>query len=93
VKGMYVKKFDVVSHLDEPEFKGEIIAFPNPTNSIFHLQTYEKIGKVQLFDSSGRQILSANSVDVDISNFPTGIYMLVATFRNGEKKSQLIFKL
>ena len=65
----------------------EIILFPNPTSNKIYLQSsqdYDSEVILAIYDVSGRQILTKtiegliafNQVEIDVSHFKEGIYIL-----------------
>ncbi len=55
--------------------------YPNPTTGKFRVQLYSKVNELYLFDLSGKLMMKIRSdrqeeVNVDISNFSSGLYFL-----------------
>lgn len=81
---------------DNFEFK----IFPNPANNYICYSVNNDnnlIDKISIFDISGQQsvICAINkcSGKIDISNFSNGVYVIVADFKNGDRKvEKLIIK-
>ncbi|MEZ5039459.1 MAG: T9SS type A sorting domain-containing protein [Saprospiraceae bacterium] len=73
------------SALSETKTAPALLAFPNPTNGLVHIQTdfflTDKV-QIQLFDQSGRGrslpavFKSANEFAIDLSALPAGLYYL-----------------
>jgi hypothetical protein len=68
--------------MNVPESKiieDQLVIFPNPTQSSFSVRTTNH-GYLLILDMNGQQLLKKNihtSTDlIDISNFPSGIYLL-----------------
>lgn len=72
-----------------PEWK----VFPNPANSVIRVQSNERIEAIQIINSNGKMvefIENSNferSMNVDISDFSAGIY-IIHVFENGKSSSQ-----
>ena len=67
--------------------------FPNPTKGVFSLKTSEnKILNVTIMDLSGKELMnvSSNYSQIDISNFPSGIYFLAITTEEGFATKKII---
>lgn len=87
---VYVKTLSV-SDLDN----NKIAHYPNPVKDILNIVDTKEISSVAVFDLSGRQIFSQNvnnkQTQINVSNLPTGIYIVKATV-NGEVKTFKIVK-
>lgn len=73
-----------------------IKVFPNPTHGLVTLQFEQPVknGLYQLFNLSGKQLSEgsiATSTTLDLSGYPTGVYMLTITL-NDEKETWKIIK-
>ena len=66
----------------------EISIFPNPTNSIIHIQADIVSQTVRVFDSTGRLVKQYENVveNVDLSAFSNGVY----TIEIGEKRFKVV---
>ncbi|WP_259015683.1 T9SS type A sorting domain-containing protein [Emticicia fluvialis] len=63
---------------NEPEKKSNMLVYPNPTNGLVKIVTPDKIIKKEIFKTDGallRQITN-DSDTIDISDLPTGLYIL-----------------
>ena len=73
--------------------------YPNPVHDSFEIRADEKLGFVQLFDSSGRNIpvqfeyLSNRAMVKIASNTAAGVYFLRVNFENGQTSVQQILKI
>ncbi|MEM6396210.1 MAG: T9SS type A sorting domain-containing protein [Bacteroidota bacterium] len=56
----------------------ELSLFPNPTDGLIELNTTERIARVEVSDLVGRQILSLSGPlnELDLSSYPSGIYLM-----------------
>jgi hypothetical protein len=59
----------------EPSF----IVYPNPSNGIISIKTYQKLTELVLLDVTGKRLKELSAQDsIDISMLPSGLYFLVA---------------
>ena len=68
-----------VSTLSVEEFYGNLNIFPNPTNGLFQINGIENGSSVELFDITGKNVLSEivnNSQILSLEGFNQGTYML-----------------
>lgn len=65
--------------------------YPNPVTSRFTISSNSKINAVVIFSVSGQKLLSPNCSEVDISNFPPGMY-LVQVITEGQSRITKIIK-
>ncbi len=62
----------------------EVLRFyPNPTTGQLHIPDFQKISTLFLVNSLGKEIQLAPSAELDIENFPAGLYILKGTFQTG----------
>jgi len=87
---------------ETPEFNGEVLIYPNPSNGNFTLsyvcdnysdnviKMYNLVGQV-VFSKAVMQVNGLNTVNFDISNLNQGIYLLELTKMDlkGEKKTEI----
>ena len=58
--------------------------FPNPTDGLLHIQTDLPDFHFFLYDISGKLLISSKEKELNLSTYPSGIYLL--HFYNGEKR-------
>ena len=63
--------------------KGSISVYPNPVTDILHIDN-SRVESVELFSATGELIKAKSSTQIDISTFPTGVYLLIAKDALGE---------
>lgn len=69
----------------------EISLYPNPTTSYFEIKTDYDIELVELFDLTGKMILSVkNKKKIDILNITSGVYLVKIYFNNTYVSSKII---
>jgi hypothetical protein len=71
-------------------FKVEI--FPNPSNKLINIQSDEVIKLLTVFDLSGKKLLqtSENTNQIDVTNFKSGVYLLVIETKKGTVTKKII---
>lgn len=73
------------------EDQGGIILFPNPTTGRFEIRTELVVEGYRLFDLVGKQYLKGYGTEVNISDLPSGAYVL-RVFCVGKEFSKLVVK-
>ncbi len=61
---------------------------PNPTTNYLMVENMDGVARLEVFDLYGRRVAMANTsgdtiTDLDVSQFPTGMYLLMGFDRNG----------
>ena len=64
--------------------------YPNPASGSITVSSEAAISSVQLFNSLGQQVLSADGASADVSGLATGVYVLKATDANGNEGVQRV---
>jgi hypothetical protein len=67
--------------------------YPNPTNGLLNMNSRNNnVKKAQLFDITGRMVkdINVNSSTIDITSFPSGIYMLKLDFKSSSIINKII---
>jgi hypothetical protein len=61
----------------------DVIIYPNPTNNLVNLNSFETISRIQVIDLTGKVIINSipnnNKTTIDLTEFPNGIYLLNIT--------------
>jgi hypothetical protein len=72
----------------------DIRIYPNPTNSIIHIESGGKLDEVQLFNLLGEQKLTDNpgqrNYQLNLRGLPSGIYFIVAKSKSKIRKEKII---
>jgi hypothetical protein len=75
--------------------QNSLMVYPNPTKGFINIQSVETVS-VEVYDMIGKLILSKQIENefqnLDLTNFPTGIYLLKATNTNGFTQTHKIIK-
>ena len=75
--------------------QNSLVVYPNPTKGFINIQSVETVS-VEVYDMIGKLILSKKIENefqnLDLTNFPTGIYLLKATNTNGFTQTHKIIK-
>lgn len=66
--------------------------YPNPTSGIVTVQSETAIKNITIYNQIGQLISNQNDTQIDLSNAPSGIYILHIDFENGQKSVQKIIK-
>lgn len=65
--------------------------YPNPTSDYLNIVSSKyDIQKVQIYDLSGKQMLSESKSRIDVSKLPSGVYMLIIKTQEGNKNFKFI---
>ena len=65
-----------ITNIDAVVVKANISIFPNPSSGIFQIESNQEINQIEVFNITGQVILSFNSNTIDLSNQPSGIYLI-----------------
>lgn len=72
--------------------KNKLTLYPNPTQDYFYLQDKLDIEKIEVYNASGRNVLSTDKSPVAVSHLPAGIYFIQITTQEKTKFSAKIIK-
>ncbi|WP_414820046.1 T9SS type A sorting domain-containing protein, partial [Staphylococcus epidermidis] len=61
---------------DELAVDKSISVYPTLAKDIVNVQTTEKITVVDIFDMTGKKVSSSDKKQINISNLPTGVYII-----------------
>ncbi|MDI1257624.1 MAG: T9SS type A sorting domain-containing protein [Flavobacterium sp.] len=74
--------------------KNSFVAYPNPTHDILNVSAEENISSIKIYNMLGQEILNSNGgnnlVQLNISSFAKGTYLLKAATDNGVKTINII---
>lgn len=66
--------------------------YPNPVKNILHIDSSEKIKSAELYEATGRLIISSSEKSIEISTLPKGVYFLNITNFSGRISSHKLIK-
>jgi len=75
---------DVPTNVNSITSRTELSVFPNPANNWVFIQSEMDIKSVELFNIQGKSMLISNFTNINVSNFPSGIYILKIQSTNSE---------
>ena len=78
---------DRVNNVGINEINSSITLHPNPTTGIVELQGIKRLFKVDVYDYAGKYLQSTSRSTIDLSNYPSGIYLLKVAY--GDKTEEL----
>jgi len=72
---------DTDTNVEDVVNKNEISIFPNPTNHLLQIKSEERIGKIGIYDLTGRELIqefdaSNNTFTIDLDGYASGIYLI-----------------
>lgn len=70
----------------------DVVLYPNPARSIFHIQTNEPIETVSLYNAIGALVQTETRNSFSIAQLPAGIYMVQIKTEKGTTTKQLIIE-
>ncbi len=56
--------------------------YPNPVKDVLHIAPADKIQQIQIFDITGRQVLSTNQTVIDVSKLDKAYYLVKMILKN-----------
>jgi endoglucanase len=96
-------EFDYVTSIHQLTDLVHLSVFPNPTSGIFRIEgTIEKpqSAQIEVFNSLGQLIISKNTgkiallqESIDLSNYPTGTYIVSIRLKDGTQRVQKLIKI
>ena len=78
--------------IKEQEKQSLINIYPNPVNQQLFIDTKQPIEKIELITLPGKLLLTTQALNIDLSGFKNGFYILTIYFKSGEKISRKIIK-
>ena len=77
-------------YLDESQVK----VYPNPTSDYIAVESNEEIGSISVISPNGIELMNVSNENLlNLSNIPSGIYIIKIRFENGNLRNQRIVKL
>jgi hypothetical protein len=72
--------------------KYDIEIYPNPTSNILTIKASQPINKIELYDLTGRLLVTTNNLTLDFSKLAYGQYIIKIHFKTGENIERKIIK-
>lgn len=80
----------------DQQFMQSIKVYPNPTTNVLLIEIDEVISSYEIFNQNGQRIkqvdVTSSGKSIDVSDFPSGIYILQITTENGQTKATKFIK-
>ncbi|REC47245.1 T9SS type A sorting domain-containing protein [Chryseobacterium pennipullorum] len=71
----------------------QIDMYPNPASDYVTIKNGDKATKIEINNTEGRKIYESNNAGkVDLSGFPSGVYYLTLSFKDGKTQTRKIIK-
>jgi hypothetical protein len=70
--------FGLITEVEEKESVDPII-YPNPTSGMIYISNVKERYEFQIFDLTGKLLLTGKETEIDLSSFPDGLYFLKIT--------------
>lgn len=75
---------DGIAYLGNKNYKEiEFKVYPNPTSNYITIELDEEINEVLLYTTSGSQIMSSTSKELNITHLPNGVYLMKVATNTG----------
>lgn len=90
IEGSYVPCVNSVGVIDRPVPEVKLSIYPNPSNGIVTLSSEQLIKGIDIIDARGaliRTLGTPNQNQIDLSDLPSGVYVLTIHLADGMKQS------
>jgi Secretion system C-terminal sorting domain len=67
-----------------------MVIWPNPATSKISVSTTAKISNIEVFDLTGKKVLSSKSNEIDIAALQKGLYLIKANTQNGSQTQKFV---
>lgn len=81
---------DCTAGLNEVTIIGSFDIYPNPATSAIHIETSEKIEEITIVNQFGQVMLKTNLSEINIQDFPAGIYFVNVKTAHQQLTNRLI---
>lgn len=87
---LYIHQSNAVQTNDLARFS----VYPNPVYDVLHITSAKPVQQTEVFDITGRQVLSTQQTVIDVSNFNKGYYLVKVILQDGNviTKKVLVLK-
>ena len=79
-----------IAAIGDDEINNTLQIYPNPATNQININYKGIIEKIEIYDITGQLIITANTLQIDVSNLTNGIYQVVLRSGNQIETSQLI---
>lgn len=80
------------TNINEINNTQEFFVYPNPVRNNLHIESNEPIRHAEIFDLTGKLILTSSERELNIEALDQGMYIIRITFNNGGLSSEKIIK-
>ncbi|MBL7825467.1 MAG: DUF3089 domain-containing protein [Saprospiraceae bacterium] len=90
------QKLDGASQVKTPSSTGfSLKIIPNPTDGMAKIEAPEgvEVGEIQVFDTFGRLVLVSKNGEIDLTNYPEGMYFLNMKTGKGLISGKVLFSM
>lgn len=84
--------FQLINSIDAKNADNQMHIFPNPFQDALTIQTELPIDHVELFDFTGRQVLTSSYVKLPLAHLNQGVYKLTIFLKSGHRLDRKIVK-
>lgn len=80
--------------VSEPIFvsQSSIRIYPNPTSDVLNISSKEEIETINIFDLTGKKVISSAEKSISVAHLPKGNYTLSVKHKNGKISSEKFIK-
>jgi hypothetical protein len=86
--GLSIQSSPFIHLLPNPQYKVDVIIYPNPTSDIVNIKTTAIFTTIKVIDFSGRTCLRTKDTRISLSHLNPGIYSIEITLQNNASLSQ-----
>ncbi|MFL0081185.1 InlB B-repeat-containing protein [Tenacibaculum maritimum] len=96
--GSIIKIYDedlkpqVTAGIDDESFSNSLNIFPNPATNNIQIHTNTPLSSIKVINLLGKEVLKTNSLNIDISTLPKGMYFLKIKGKNSTTATKKIIK-
>lgn len=76
----------------EPSHNAQISIYPNPANTVFHIETDKTISQIEILNIHGQRVKIANTENISINELTSGLYFVKVTLTDGNKWTTKLVK-
>jgi hypothetical protein len=84
--------YRLITSISEINANYRIYIFPNPFQNELTIQSEQPIEQIELYDFTGRRILSSRQATLNLENINNGVYILTIYLKSGQRLDRKIIK-